>query len=519
MNIGRGFSTTALIFIASFGAKDERALGDRSVSSSPVIPFPAIPEARSSDIFRAEAGGQPLFVEAYKDIHYVHFGLIREADATVTTKEPWGEVRLLPARLSVDFHLNEKTLTLRMSPGMKLVVQSQGRERLFLFADRLDPDAPQPANPGVLDVASFLEPSFQGKRQTDQIQRAIDQVPKGGTLWMGPGLYRSGTLQLKSHMTLYLAPGARLQGSCEPDDYPLFWASEEARKGNNGERFSFSQFLLVDGAKNVRIAGHGVLDGCGSKVRAAGRRAYLLRVRDSQDVLIEDVVLRDSAAWNTHILYSEDVVVRDIKMLNDRSVGNTDGINPDSSCRVTIEDNFAYCGDDCVAVKSTNNSGLLRNVKDIVVRGNVFLTYKSALKVGTETMADVMEDILFEGNDVLECDRGMSLYLKDGATFKNIRFVGNQFDDVYLNNRRRMIDFSISKRHGLGRMEGILIKDCRFRVPFPERSTIAGYDKHHPIDGLRFVDFFVAGRACRSAKEAGIGIWNHVKNVRFETTD
>lgn len=77
---------------------------------------------------------------------------------------------------------------------------------------------------------------------------------------------------------------------------------------------TFSRLILVDSAENVSIRGRGIIDGSGAVLRAQGKPANLLRIRNSRNVVIEGVLLRDPAAWNTHIHYSDGVTIRDVKL-------------------------------------------------------------------------------------------------------------------------------------------------------------------------------------------------------------
>lgn len=54
----------------------------------------------------------------------------------------------------------------------------------------------------------------------------------------------------------------------------------------------------------------------------------------------------------------------------------------------------------------------------------------------------------------------MSLYCSDGALFRDVRFIGNSFESCSVDGRRRLFDFTISKRDGLGTIRDILIGDC-----------------------------------------------------------
>jgi polygalacturonase len=233
--------------------------------------------------------------------------------------------------------------------------------------------------------------------------------------------------------------------------------------------------------------------------------------------------VRDSAAWNTHILNSDNVTIRNVKMLNNRNVLNTDGFDISSSRDVLLEDSFNYCSDDSAVIKSYGeNEG-----RDITVRNNVFLTKKSALKVGTEGEADI-SDVTFEGNDVIECDRGMTIAMEDGSVYSNIRYIDNRFELVSIDARQRLIDFYIWDRKGGGRIENVLIKDCEADIYWPLPSTIIGYDEESSIKGVTIENFKIAGEVCASLEEANIMIdvmpyWDvrrpHVYDVEIRASE
>ena len=110
---------------------------------------------------------------------------------------------------------------------------------------------------------------------------------------------------------------------------------------------------------------------------------------------------------------SDRVTYRNVKIVADRSVVNTDGFNPDSSQDVLVDGCFLLCGDDTIAIKSSGASNLLRNVERITVRNSQFITTTSAMKMGTESFADYHRDITFENNDVILADRAINLSCTD----------------------------------------------------------------------------------------------------------
>jgi len=454
--------------------------------------------ARPSDVYSVAAGGKPVFVERWEDIHYAHFAFSGECEVTVSVKPSIGHRNLKyihaysisPRRAGVCAESELNTLTFTLAEPRKLVIQVNEYQRLFLFADAAKEHVPSPGDENVIDAGDFVTEDAAAALQTENIRAAVEAVPPGGTLYFGPGLYRTGTVTLKSDMTLYLAGGAILKGSSDPKDFP-----QDEDSGHWANR----AFVNVPGCSNVRIAGFGTLDANGTEIRNLQHGPHLLVIRDSENVVVEDIFVRDPAAWNTHPINSDNVTLRNIKMLNNRDVLNTDGFDVSSSRNVTVENCFAYTSDDAVVIKSYGDS----ETRDVTVRGNVLLPKKSALKVGTETEADIA-NVTFIDNDVVECDRGMSLYVEDGARVSNVAYINNRFESFYPDARRRLLDFYIWNRKGGGNIENVLIKDCVADTRWPLPSTMIGLDEENAIRGVRFENFTLAGKVCTSLEDADV---------------
>ncbi len=488
-------------------------------SRSRVVPTSATqPECHiMTDLYSVTVNGLALPVEAYKDIFYVNFTLEGSASVRIGSESPIESCEVSPAAAGVEAELVKDGASFSLPGAGWWVVRINGTRKLFLLADK--PEAAGPEGQ-VLDASAFV--SGDGL-QTDALQQALDSASATGkTLVFPRGIYRTGTLKIGGNTHVYLADGAIIAGSADRDDYPVDEGFVEADKVNapenytdNGERMTFSRLILIDNAENVSITGRGIIDGNGAVIRAQGKPANLIRIRNSKNVLIEGIILRDPAAWNTHIHYSDSVTIRDVKIINDATVPNTDGFDPDASRDVLIEHCFAYCSDDNVAVKTTNNAGLNRDLCRVTVKDCVFLTRKSSLKVGTETKAGRMSDIRFENNDVVECDRAFALYCNDGAVFEDIVFANNRIERNWPDSQRRGIHFRISRRAGEGQIRRVTISDCHFLVPFPKPDEVAGLDESHIIDGLTLRNVKVGDKVLKSLED-----WNakirYTENIRFE---
>src|SRR5579864_3200947 len=76
--------------------------------------------------------------------------------------------------------------------------------------------------PRLLDCREFGAAGDGRTLDTHAIQQAIDacSANHGGIVYLSPGIYLSGTVELKSNVTLHLGAGATLLGSPNIEDYP-----------------------------------------------------------------------------------------------------------------------------------------------------------------------------------------------------------------------------------------------------------------------------------------------------------
>ena len=186
-----------------------------------------------------------------------------------------------------------------------------------------------------------------------------------------------GSIHLVSNLTLELQEGAHLKFSPEPTDYlPAVQTSWEG---------SFCQNIspLIYGFKleNVVIMGRGTIDGnCAEtfpkwradqkpgqsalreqdhqEVPVAERnygveqklRPHLVQLFGCRNVTLQDVFITNSPFWCVHLLKCENVICRGLRY--DAKLVNNDGIDPEMTRNLLIEEIEFNNGDDNVAVKA-----------------------------------------------------------------------------------------------------------------------------------------------------------------------
>ena len=284
---------------------------------------------------------------------------------------------------------------------------------------------------------------------TEAIQKTIDTAAaKGGVVVIPKGTFLSGSVFLKPNVELHLDKGAVLLGSTRIDDYP----KRETRIEGHFEPWRMA-LVNAQGLEKVRIHGEGKIDGNGILYWAQFwqrrrenpkctnlevERPRLMFIDRCSDVRIEGVSLTYSGFWNLHLYRCSDVTIDGLTItaptrhtqhrnymtaailkgmkedagvrnlpLKDNILGpSTDGIDIDSSRRVTVRNCYISVNDDNIALKGSKGP-LADQDKD----------------------SPPVEDILIEncefgdGNGMITC--GSEATLVRNVTARNCRITGD----------------------------------------------------------------------------------------------
>jgi polygalacturonase len=267
--------------------------------------------------------------------------------------------------------------------------------------------------PGLAAAATVFDVSRFGARgdgvtlDTAAIQAAIDAASgRGGVVVFPPGTYLTGSIFVKSGVTLRLDRGVTLLGSRDIAAYPV----QPTRIAGIEMRWPAALVNIV-GQKGAAIVGEGTIDGDGKVFWDsywALRRTYeprglrwasdydagrprLVQVFESSDVRIGGgLLLRRSGFWTLHVCYSSDVVVDGVIIRNneDGHGPSTDGIDIDSSRRILVANADIAVNDDALVMKAGRDSDGLRVARpteDVVVRDTVVRAGAAGFTFGSET--------------------------------------------------------------------------------------------------------------------------------------
>ena len=230
------------------------------------------------------------------------------------------------------------------------------------------------------DVRDFGAKADGQSLCTAAIQKAIDACAAGGggTVYLPPGTLRSGSIRLKSNVSLFLEAGCTLLGSESLDDYPRSVSAVRSYTDNYVDR----SLIAGEDLQNVAIRGRGTIDGNGAKFRWPKylTRPYAIRLVRCRGVTVEGVTMRSSAMWMQHYLACDRVAIRGVTVYN-HATHNNDGLDIDGCRDVSISDCDFDSDDDAITLKST----LDRACENVTIANCAARSHCNPIKMGTES--------------------------------------------------------------------------------------------------------------------------------------
>jgi len=254
--------------------------------------------------------------------------------------------------------------------------------------------------------------------ESPAIQAALDACAAngGGRVTLLAGTYRCGTLFMRDGVTLHLRRGAAIVGSSCLADYPLPETPFVDAVGHIRGR----ALIVAENVHRFAITGEGVVDGVGSAfvIGAPGhtQRPFLLRLANSTGFELSGLTLRNAAAWTVHLLNCEDALIERLA-IDSRVNENNDGIDIDSSRRVTVRHCEIFTDDDAICLKATRANPC----EDIEVHDCVLGTECGALKLGTESHGDIRRVRIHDCRVVYAATGAIKLLTSDGGVFEDVQ--------------------------------------------------------------------------------------------------
>ena len=377
----------------------------------------------------------------------------------------------------------KQQITLLVLASLALSVAAQDKYRQY--TEKL-PFAMQPVMAPVIpdrrvSLSDFDADPTGTKLCTEAFRKAIDMLSGmgGGHLDVPRGVWLTGPIVLKSNIDLHLAYGAVIQFAANENLYPLISTSFE---GLDTRRCQSP--LSANGAQNISITGHGVIDGNGQYWRPVKKakvteshwkrllaiegsrelkkdywvpsegyakgeaganmnvpaasteeewqavkrflRPVMVSLVSCKNVLLQGVIFQNSPAWNLHPLMCEDIIIDDVLVRNPAYAQNGDALDLESCRRALIVNSRFDAGDDGICLKSGKDADGRRRgrpCEEVVVDGCTVFAGHGGFVVGSE-MSGGVRNIMVRDCQFLGTDVGLR--------FKSTRGRGGIVENIYI---------------------------------------------------------------------------------------
>ena len=247
---------------------------------------------------------------------------------------------------------------------------------------------------------------------TNALQSVIDLCASkgGGTIVVPEGVFLTGSIFFKQGVNLHLEKGAVLKGTVNPDDYqqvPTRWEGTEMEWTSALLNF----FDMTD----ISITGEGTVDGSGEKwMERYPRhnndlkigRPRLIAIQNCSNVTVSDINLKNQACWGLFVLYSHDVLIKDLIIKAEHHIISSDGIDIDSDKDVTITGCDIDVNDDCISIKSGKDEDgrrVNRPCEDVIIEKCRFRYGHGGVAMGSEMSGGIrnveIRDCIAEANN------------------------------------------------------------------------------------------------------------------------
>lgn len=329
----------------------------------------------------------------------------------------------------------------------------------------------------------------------------------GGILLFSKGIYRMGSVRLRSNVKLFLEEEAVICGSGLSTDFPEL--DYEAFYGR--EQGAVNALLWAVHEAEIEIYGSGIIDGRGSAWwhRKDGRRPCVIEFSDCRNVKIRDIKIINSPFWTIHPFDSRSVIIDHIWIQNPPNSPNTDGINPESCSDVHIKNCIIDVGDDCIALKAGKENCAGREYppcQDIKITDCIMKNGHGGVVIGSELSGGI-RNVLIQRLNFFHTDRGIRLKTKRlrGNIIENIVVSDIVMEDIicplvincYYRGTTRPEDYEVcsSKEPMPINRHTPLIRNIRFeRIEAKKVKAAAAYMEglpELPIENCIFSDVFI----------------------------
>jgi hypothetical protein len=268
----------------------------------------------------------------------------------------------------------------------------------------------------------------------------------GGILYFPPGVYLSGSLHMKTNVTLFVNAGAVLRGTRDMTKYDHREYSPWSRYQDTSQTYFHRSLIWGENLSNVGILGAGTIDGNDAfepwpiinrtfpppfswifstifyqvNDTIFQRGAKPLALKSCVNVLVKDITITHAPDESIFLAGCDNVIITGYKAQAER----VDGIDPVCCHNLTITHCEIRSLDDAIAIKSSYTLGFKRSCENITVENCLLCTFINALKIGTESVGDfrhiIYRHCIVRNSPNLPSYAGISIICVDGGVIDGV---------------------------------------------------------------------------------------------------
>ncbi|MEI6846013.1 MAG: glycosyl hydrolase family 28-related protein, partial [Candidatus Firestonebacteria bacterium] len=234
---------------------------------------------------------------------------------------------------------------------------------------------------GIINVKESGAAGDGRVNDTAVLQKAIDECSvSGGTVFLPSGVYSTGTLFMKSNVTLHIAKGAVLRGRPDLSIFPHI----VSKVPSTLEKAPWRAFIYAYEQKNISIVGEGTISPNGEhkifqdNIGDSPDRPYGIHFVRCKNITVSSIKILNPAFWAQRYRECEDLTIKGISVFAHANFNN-DGLDIDGCNRVIVSDCRIDSSDDALCFKSHGN----RPCEEVVVANCILSSHASAIKFGT----------------------------------------------------------------------------------------------------------------------------------------
>ncbi len=321
----------------------------------------------------------------------------------------------------------------------------------------------------------------------------------GGTVYFPAGVYLSGSIHLKSNITLYFDSGSVLKGA--PNALHVYDPPEPlgfAQYQDFGHSHWHNALIWGENLHDITIAGPGTIDGGGMSRRdpKPGGGDKTISLKRCRNILIQDITIFHAGHFGILPTGCDNMIIDNVKIDTNR-----DGINVDCCRNVRISNcSINSPRDDGIVLKSSYALGFNRATEDVTITNCLVSGFKEGtlldgtyqggggtgrIKFGTESNGGFKNITI--SNCVFDHCKGLALEEVDGGTLENVsvsnlvmRDVSNSPIFIRLGNRARG-----PKGTPVGKVRNITISNVEVMGVAPKFAVLIVGIPGHKIENVR----------------------------------